>query len=271
MRVSELADLTGTTPRTVRHYHRIGLLPVPADGPGPREYTLAHVARMTRIRWLVRAGVPLSAIRTLVEQPPTTAGAGADGNPDAVVADLRGVLAAVESELDRLAAQRDRLRELLVAASGGGDLSPMPPAVLRFYQRAEDRCDDEPARRLIREERSFTELAFYRGDMPREVEALFEGFDDHRLDRSLEDYRAVAERTTADGGRVVDPGEVAATAVQRLRQRLGADLPRVARGIDLAVARRAAELYVRLAPEPRRVERAVADAVLALLDEERRS
>ena len=62
MRVAEIAELTGTTVRTVRYYHSLGLLPVPAERGGWRDYELAHVARLSRIRWLVRAGVSLEAV-----------------------------------------------------------------------------------------------------------------------------------------------------------------------------------------------------------------
>ena len=62
MRVAEIAELTGTTVRTVRYYHSLGLLPVPAERGGWRDYELAHVARLSRIRWLVRAGLSPEAV-----------------------------------------------------------------------------------------------------------------------------------------------------------------------------------------------------------------
>ena len=46
MRVAKIAELTGTTVRTVRYYHSLGLLPVPAERGGWRDYELAHVARL---------------------------------------------------------------------------------------------------------------------------------------------------------------------------------------------------------------------------------
>jgi DNA-binding transcriptional MerR regulator len=45
VRVKELADLAGTTVRTVRYHHQIGLLPVPVVRDGSRDYDLVgHVA-----------------------------------------------------------------------------------------------------------------------------------------------------------------------------------------------------------------------------------
>jgi DNA-binding transcriptional MerR regulator len=78
--LSELADIAGTTPRTIRYYVANGLLPSPGYGPGAR-YTKRHVNRLYLIRKLQRAHMPLAEIRSriaalddedirgLVEQP----------------------------------------------------------------------------------------------------------------------------------------------------------------------------------------------------------
>ena len=81
MRVAQIARLTGTTVRTVRYYHRLGLLPVPAERGGWRDYELSHAARLSRIRWLTRAGIPLETIaRVLDAEPATDPGDEAAGN-----------------------------------------------------------------------------------------------------------------------------------------------------------------------------------------------
>ena len=59
MRVTQIADLAGTTPRAVRHYHRLGLLSVPPTVRGGREYGVEHLARLLRIRWLADGTDPL--------------------------------------------------------------------------------------------------------------------------------------------------------------------------------------------------------------------
>jgi DNA-binding transcriptional MerR regulator len=69
LRIGEVARLTGTTPRTVRYYEEIGLLPEPSPRePGAhRSYTDADVER---IRELVHLrdllGVSLEELRELV-------------------------------------------------------------------------------------------------------------------------------------------------------------------------------------------------------------
>ncbi len=61
--LTELADLAGVTPRTVRYYISQGLLAVDAaPGPGPK-YDEGHLARLRLIRRLQREHQPLAEIR----------------------------------------------------------------------------------------------------------------------------------------------------------------------------------------------------------------
>jgi len=61
--LTDLADLAGVTPRTVRYYLAQGLLPtVGAAGPGAK-YDDAHLARLALIRRLQRDHQPLAEIR----------------------------------------------------------------------------------------------------------------------------------------------------------------------------------------------------------------
>jgi DNA-binding transcriptional MerR regulator len=278
VRVKELADLTGTTVRTIRHYHQIGLLPVPGERDGRRDYDLVHVARLTRIRWLAQAGVPLSRVAGLLP-PGDVADRGSDGaaagTTDAgrtsVLTDLRATLVGIEDQLARLRAQQEQIRRLMASVENDDHLSPMPPAIVRFYDDMERRVPDEEVRRVVRREREFMELAFYRGDMPREVEVVYAGFDDARLADSAAVFRQVADRSAGGEPTPEQVAALAAAVVARLRRHLGPGLHRVAAGIDPDVARRAADLYVRLADDAERgLARAAADAVLGLLEEGRR-
>lgn len=62
--ISELADLAGVTPRTIRYYLAQGLLPATGQsGPGTR-YTEGHLARLRLIRRLQAEHQPLAEIRT---------------------------------------------------------------------------------------------------------------------------------------------------------------------------------------------------------------
>jgi DNA-binding transcriptional MerR regulator len=61
--IAELATLAGTTPRTVRYYISVGLLPSPGQvGPGAR-YGDNHLRRLRLIRRLQSEHQPLAEIR----------------------------------------------------------------------------------------------------------------------------------------------------------------------------------------------------------------
>ncbi len=60
--IGELADLAGVTPRTIRYYVSIGLLPAP-ESAGPRtRYADGHLKRLRLIRHLQRQHLPLAEI-----------------------------------------------------------------------------------------------------------------------------------------------------------------------------------------------------------------
>ncbi|MFF0306449.1 MerR family DNA-binding transcriptional regulator [Streptosporangium sp. NPDC004379] len=86
MQISELARLADVTTRTIRHYHRIGLLPEPSRTPGGyREYGLGALSRLLQIRRLTSLGLSLSEV--------------ADALDDAGAADMREVLTELDAEL----------------------------------------------------------------------------------------------------------------------------------------------------------------------------
>lgn len=60
MRVSELADVAGVSVRTIRHYHAIGLMPVPPRAGAWRDYGVDDASRLLRIRALADAGIALA-------------------------------------------------------------------------------------------------------------------------------------------------------------------------------------------------------------------
>ena len=196
MRVAEIAELTGTTVRTVRYYHSLGLLPVPGERGGWRDYDLGHVARLSRIRWLVQAGVSLETIRRILDESEATGveriddapAAGARSAAGSVVEDLAGALAAVEDHLAEVSRQRDMLSGLLERARTGSTVSPMSPRMAAFFDRLEQAAPDEATRCAVRKERDLTDLACYRGQMPPEAEFLFIDPDPHYDAESLALY-----------------------------------------------------------------------------------
>src|SRR5690606_10143941 len=69
LRSRDLAELAGTTPRALRHYHHIGLLEEPPrDQNGYRRYGPDHLVRVLRIKQLSASGVTLRKIATLLAE-----------------------------------------------------------------------------------------------------------------------------------------------------------------------------------------------------------
>jgi DNA-binding transcriptional MerR regulator len=101
VKIGDAAAFVGTTPRAIRHYHQIGLLPEPERGSdGRRRYGYEDMVRLLWIRTMADAGIALTDIRD------ATADA-APSDVDSARDDIAGVL----ERLDRsLAAQEEDLR-----------------------------------------------------------------------------------------------------------------------------------------------------------------
>ena len=255
MRVADLAELTGTTVRAVRHYHALGLLPVPEVRGGWRDYDLSHVARVSRIRWLAAAGIPLSSVAAILDAAPSS------GN-DAVIEDLEEAMATVDSRLDELSQQRDMLQSLAERARQGGAMSPMPPAMMAFYDRLEESAVDRHVCTAVRRERNIAELACYRGALPPWIEFLFHAPDDHDDARALVGFQR-------SSGELNDSQieEIAAANVARIRGRLSDDAARMARRVDPNAIHGVLELFRSADPTRRRLWDAMERRLLETLEE----
>jgi DNA-binding transcriptional MerR regulator len=102
--VGELARLAGVTPRAIRHYHEIGVVPEPArDSSGYRRYGPRDVIAAVRVVRLRALGMPLQRIAAHVAEP--------DGALP-LAASLRTLADELDGEIARLTQTRDRLRAL---------------------------------------------------------------------------------------------------------------------------------------------------------------
>ncbi len=66
MRIGELAQKAGVTPRTIRYYESLGLLPSEREGTGFRYYTDAELARLQKIAALKELGLTLEEIGSVI-------------------------------------------------------------------------------------------------------------------------------------------------------------------------------------------------------------
>ena len=103
--VTKVAEVVGLTPRAVRYYHSIGLVPEPPrDASGYRRYGGKEVIELVRVARLRALGMPLPQIAQRVS---------ATDSDDVSLADALGAIAdELDVEINRIVATRDRLREL---------------------------------------------------------------------------------------------------------------------------------------------------------------
>ncbi|ASN39944.1 MerR family transcriptional regulator [Paeniglutamicibacter terrestris] len=110
--IGDAAAFVGVTPRTIRHYHQVGLLPErERGGDGRRRYGYAEIIRLLWIRRMADAGIALDDIRDAFEG---AAPSGADGEDEIadILARLEDTLAAQEAELQHKRASVQRMRSL---------------------------------------------------------------------------------------------------------------------------------------------------------------
>ncbi|AKN72421.1 MerR family transcriptional regulator [Streptomyces sp. PBH53] len=116
MRIGELAEATGTTPRALRHYEQQGLITSARAANGYRVYDSGTAVRVRNIRRLLEAGLTLDDVRVFLPC--------LDGDVIAAPASAKGLKVAQDrlAVLDaRIAAQkaiRDRLAAALREAGG---------------------------------------------------------------------------------------------------------------------------------------------------------
>ncbi len=201
MRVTQIADLAGTTPRAVRHYHRLGLLDIPPTVSGRREYGVEHLARLLRIRWLADGGLSLRQVAEILDSDPAPAesagspgpsgpsgptgpvGSANDAHRQVVLRDLRAARGTIEAQRRSLDEQARRVDELIARVEAGEALAPVPAALTRFYDAIEARVRALGGDlRALRTERQMMQILGSLGMVPASVVPFVEAFDDAEID-----------------------------------------------------------------------------------------
>lgn len=128
VRIGDAAAFAGTTPRAVRHYHQIGLLPEPErGGDGRRRYGYDDMIRLLWIRKMSEAGIGLDDMRAAFDESRSV---------EDVLGRLEETLAAQEAAVKRRRAAVQRLRAVgsplgLLSPMVTDRLSHLPPGALR--------------------------------------------------------------------------------------------------------------------------------------------
>jgi DNA-binding transcriptional MerR regulator len=100
--IGQAAAFAGVTVKTVRHYHRLGLLDEPKrDRSGYRRYVSTDLLRLVQVRTLAGAGVPLAEIGDLL-----------DAGPERFAAALADVERRLTAQIDALVERRATLQRL---------------------------------------------------------------------------------------------------------------------------------------------------------------
>lgn len=120
--IGQAAAFAGVTIKTVRHYHRHGLLAEPRrDSSGYRRYGSDDLLRLVQVRTLATAGVPLSEIAPLL-----------DADPEQFAAALTDVERRLTDRIAELIARRDTLHRV------ADDRALLPDRALAVLERMTD-------------------------------------------------------------------------------------------------------------------------------------
>jgi DNA-binding transcriptional MerR regulator len=119
----ELAELAGTTVKTIRLYHERGLLEEPdRRSNGYKQYEVRHLVGLLRIRRLTELGVPLSKIDAVRE--------GTDSSPAA--------LRAIDAELAESIERQVKARSAIAAILRDGGAADVPEGFEAVATRLSD-------------------------------------------------------------------------------------------------------------------------------------
>lgn len=101
--IGQAAAFAGVTIKTVRHYHRLGLVDEPQrDSSSYRRYGSIDLLRLVQVRTLAGAGVPLAEIGKLL-----------DADPEGFADSLADVERHLTNRIEELIARRKTLRRLV--------------------------------------------------------------------------------------------------------------------------------------------------------------
>ncbi|WP_416874587.1 MerR family transcriptional regulator [Kitasatospora sp. SC0581] len=118
--IGQAAAYVGVTVKTVRHYHRQGLVEEPLrDASGYRRYGSGELLRLVQVRTLAAAGVPLAEVGPLLD---------ADGERFATA--LADVERRLTERITELTARRDTLHRL-----ADGDRALLPDRACAVLER----------------------------------------------------------------------------------------------------------------------------------------
>src|ERR1700691_736879 len=179
--IGQLAAYAGVTPRAVRHYHQIGLLPEPErDASGYRRYGATAVVSLIKIRILANAGVPLSQIGQMLE-----------ADAPAFAEAVQRIDSHLRDDIERLETSRQQIAQLAAV-----DSLALPPEVICYLDRLREIGVSE---RMVKPERDAWILvaASWAESIPQGMPGKLAELDDPQIVRL---YRILSELLESDAG-----------------------------------------------------------------------
>ncbi|WP_433605450.1 MerR family transcriptional regulator [Dactylosporangium sp. CA-139114] len=129
MRIGELSQRTGVSPRSLRYYEAQGLLTSSRSGAGQRHYADAEVERVSLIRQLFDAGLSSRVIATVL---PCVETPGDAGVVELAFATMTRVRDRIDADIAHLIETRAALDALIAANSRHrAELSTAPQPLAR--------------------------------------------------------------------------------------------------------------------------------------------
>jgi DNA-binding transcriptional MerR regulator len=120
MRIGALARATGVSTRLLRYYEEQGLLRPARQANGYREYAESDVAVVSRIRFLLAAGLPTSVIAEVLDCVHDDGGRMIPSACPGMIIQLERERARVADAIAQLRTSQEALDALFAALPGGG-------------------------------------------------------------------------------------------------------------------------------------------------------
>ena len=142
MRIGQVARLTGVSPRSIRHYHRLGVVEEPPRTPGGiRSYGISHVVRVLRVRYLAESGVPLRSVARVLD----------GGEQHDVLGEIGLLRHHLDNRVAALQRQREKLDKIILvrcfAAQKALVSATLEMYLLVFSQSSELKAENEASGR----------------------------------------------------------------------------------------------------------------------------
>ena len=189
MKIGAISQLSGVSVRSIRHYHRLGLLTEPPrTSGGQRTYGIADLVRVLQIRHLAEAGVPLASVPGVL-----------DSTTDDPVEQLANLRRTLDTQIESLL-RRARLDSIAERIAEGLPLGLLPASVVNAIEACRAETGDDPGlRRLLDHEREMLDLLALSAPFPVRLADAYAaiGAEPERRRRYLDildDFRAVEGR-----------------------------------------------------------------------------